>query len=51
VVLSDQSVAMPSPKVHPLVDLFKAMATDQSNVRHSWQMSFTRVHFPLNPDV
>jgi len=51
VVLSDQSAAMPSPKVQPSVDLLKAVATDQSNVRQSWQMSFARVYYRLNPDV
>jgi len=50
-VMSDQSVAMPNPKVQPLVDLLKAVATDQPNVRHSWQMSVVRVYYPLNPDA
>jgi len=36
-------------KFNFVVDLLKDMVTDQSNVRHSWQMSFAGVCYPLNP--
>jgi len=38
-------------RLNLLIDFFKAVATDQLNIRRSWQMSFARLYYPLNPNV